>query len=124
MFYCSICKKECKNKGGLTKHMNICNETNKKCEYCDKIFYSSQCLKRHLENSCNEYNNILKNKEQEYLQNIEYENQQNKTKIQDYLDNINRKDIEIKQLLFNFNQIEQKYSQIENENIELKKKYK
>lgn len=89
MFTCSNCDKVCKNKGGLTKHKNVCEnanqEENKKiCPYCKYKFNTVQNCKRHLEdNYCLEYKKILdeeKNNKIKHLENKqeEYENEYKK----------------------------------------------
>ena len=54
MFNCIKCNKICKSKGGLTKHLKICeNENNEdkqvennSCKYCNKNFFNCYSLKR------------------------------------------------------------------------------
>jgi hypothetical protein len=97
MFTCSNCNKVCKNKGGLTKHKNVCKEENRKiCPYCKYEFNTVQNCKRHLEdNNCLEYKKILDEEKNSKIK--EYENEIKKLEKQLSIKNNIINELEIKQ---------------------------
>lgn len=99
---CSKCNKICKNKGGLTKHENVCQEENRKiCPYCKYEFNTVQNCKRHLEdNNCLEYKKILEKQKDDKIKELENEiiekDNKLKTKVTNYTQTIKKLETDIR----------------------------
>jgi hypothetical protein len=101
---CSKCNKICKNKGGLTKHENVCQEENKNrriCPYCKREFNTVQNCKRHLEeNYCLEYKKILEKQKDDKIKELENEiiekDNKLKTKVTNYTQTIKKLETDIR----------------------------
>jgi hypothetical protein len=100
MLVCDNCGKECVNKCGLTIHKRACKHTTEfKCKYCDKIYYSSYNLKKHIDdvicdNHKQEINRNIINMKSE----IEAKNKQIQELEQKYKIEIEAKNNKIKEL--------------------------
>lgn len=98
MISCDTCGKECANDKGLKIHKKACKsgENNFNCKYCNKQLCSQYMLNRHLqEKTCEEHKRFLKEQEEnkykhledtleQYKQQLEYVQEEYKTKTFEY----------------------------------------
>ena len=128
MLKCTNCEKECKNKAGLTIHMNKCKKIENICEFCKHTFATIYSLKRHLEETkCNKQELIeeeketylsLQNKIKQYEEQINNLNNDCNNKIKRYEDKIEILNVKNMDLMNENKLLSQKFTE---ETIKLEK---